>query len=428
MQKKQKSVVLVVDNPVRDLPSLIILASELIKRGMKVCLTPFYGVGNFVARTNPNIVVLNYARPNNINLIKKLKSKGIQVCVLDTEGGIFSNTGSENTYEKTVIKDSSVRGLISKYFVWGEKLYKLLRDKEIYTEDQLLLTGTPRFDTYSGKYKTFINGRKEHNYILITGSFPTVNSKFQSVEVESKMLIEKFNYEPEYVERLVKNLTSGLRLYVEKVCELAKTFPDVDIVYRPHPFEKDSYYDDKFRDYPNIKLIKEGVIAEWIYNAFALIHFESSCALDAVLMNKPCFAFEFSKVAFNIEDIDAITDRFDDNWLDTVKACLNGNYAEPEQVKTNKARVIRDILYKEDGNSASRIAAALDELPINENTHANKMVMEIVKPVIKSALGKYDTSKKYTVEDVTGIISRLNIVQQAVVKHSLGEFRNIEIK
>ena len=425
-----RKIVLVVDNPVRDLPAQIILGNELIEKGAEVYIAPFYGIGGFLQQINPHIVVLNYARPNNAKLIEKLHSQEVTVCVLDTEGGVFSNTGNDNSFIKTLISDREVRNKVSRYYVWGEKLYNYLLNENIYSSEQLELTGTPRFDAYSDKYNGILNREnKLKDYILVTGSFPVVNSQFQPVEVEARMLVEKFNYEQSYVDNLVEKLTSGLNSYVEKIIELAKEFPGTDIVYRPHPFENVDFYNDKFKSVSNVHVIKQGVIAEWIHDSIALIHFESSCALDATILNRPCLAFDFSKEAFDIPDISAITHRLDNNWLSVIKNCIEGSYDSPKEVKESQSHILRQIIYKNDGQAAKRISESLMRLAISEYKSANKLLVERVKPLIKNLLGKYDLSKSFSSREVTEIIDKLQISNIQTSSHfQLGKFSAIELK
>src|SRR3979411_3101357 len=82
----QPHVCLIVDNPLRDLEGLVLLGRELATRGVKVTLVPMYEQGFDVPALQPDLVLLNYTRPNNADLIKAYKRAGILVGILDTEG------------------------------------------------------------------------------------------------------------------------------------------------------------------------------------------------------------------------------------------------------------------------------------------------------------------------------------------------------
>ena len=49
-----------------------------------------------ISLLNLDSIILNYARPNNFDLIKKIKALGINVFILDTEGGVVSKNGADS--------------------------------------------------------------------------------------------------------------------------------------------------------------------------------------------------------------------------------------------------------------------------------------------------------------------------------------------
>ena len=79
-------VCLIVDNPLRDLEGLVLLGRQLAAKGATVTLVPMYEQGFDVPALRPDLVLVNYTRPNNADLIKSYKRAGILVGVLDTEG------------------------------------------------------------------------------------------------------------------------------------------------------------------------------------------------------------------------------------------------------------------------------------------------------------------------------------------------------
>ena len=76
---------LIVDNPIRDLPSSLFLAKKL--KDKKVFLINFYQFFEILL-INPDIVILNHVRAVYWPIIKILKKK-IKVLILDQEGAYF---------------------------------------------------------------------------------------------------------------------------------------------------------------------------------------------------------------------------------------------------------------------------------------------------------------------------------------------------
>src|SRR5688500_5327025 len=99
MRAKEGRVALVVDNPTRDLPGLVLLAHTLASRGVVVYLVPMQRQYVELRALRPDLVVLNYLRPSNDDLAATLLARGTLVTVLDTEGGVFPDL---NRYEQTL--------------------------------------------------------------------------------------------------------------------------------------------------------------------------------------------------------------------------------------------------------------------------------------------------------------------------------------
>ena len=87
----QPRVCLVVDNPLRDLDGIVLLGWTLAQKGAEVFLVPMYQQAFEVAALLPDLVLVNYLRPNNRRLVEAYSKGGILVGVLDTEGGVFNS-------------------------------------------------------------------------------------------------------------------------------------------------------------------------------------------------------------------------------------------------------------------------------------------------------------------------------------------------
>ena len=82
-------VVILTDNPKRDLMGNLLLSLELLKKILRF-LTPFNLTEKEILNIEPDIIIFNYLRFQNSKLIL-LAIKKNKVVVLDTEGGAFEN-------------------------------------------------------------------------------------------------------------------------------------------------------------------------------------------------------------------------------------------------------------------------------------------------------------------------------------------------
>src|SRR5258708_1182882 len=98
-------IALIVDNPLRDLSGLCLLAIELSRRGATVMLVPMY-LNDEVFSLAPDMVVLNYMTDGVAGLVQAIGNNGMEFGVLDTEGGPC--TDIEVRYKRSVCADRTL--------------------------------------------------------------------------------------------------------------------------------------------------------------------------------------------------------------------------------------------------------------------------------------------------------------------------------
>ena len=135
-------VCLVVDNPLRDLEGLVLLGWQLAAKGATVTLVPMYEQGFDVPALRPDLVLVNYTRPNNADLIKSYKRAGILVAVLDTEG-----IGGKNPDQfAEMVKSAGCTNLVDLYCVWGQAQRAAFLRHDTISTSLVHATGCPRYD------------------------------------------------------------------------------------------------------------------------------------------------------------------------------------------------------------------------------------------------------------------------------------------
>lgn len=286
-----KKVCLVVDNPARDLDGLILTAKFLADLGVSVFLVPMYQQRYEIPSICPDLVVMNYARKANREFIQAYSKAGISVGVLDTEGGVWE---SSDQFVKSVDHQASLP-FLSFYFFWGKRQHDAFINKTSISPYKCMITGNPRYDFYSKYWRnTLIDPLPGSDpYILVITNCTLAHPKFTtSVQNEIDNMVSA-GYERKYaMERYRDDLNSRAKI-VEVVLRIAKDFPDQNIVVRPHPFEDESEYTNKFCKYKNIYVIGKGTVGQWINKALIVLHINSSVAIDAFFMDTPVYTLEW---------------------------------------------------------------------------------------------------------------------------------------
>src|SRR5882724_9725176 len=146
----QPHVCLIVDNLLRDLEGLVLLGRQLAARGATATLVPMYEQGFDVPALRPDLVLVNYTRPNNADLIKSCKRAGILVGVLDTEG-----IGGKNPDQfAMMVKGVGCADLVDLYCVWGLAQHAAFLRHSTVPAARLHVTGCPRYDFCAGPWRS----------------------------------------------------------------------------------------------------------------------------------------------------------------------------------------------------------------------------------------------------------------------------------
>lgn len=286
----------VVDHPTRDLPGGLLLADALARRGVETVLIPQYEQGVDVPLLALDAVVLNYARPVNLELAQSFAAAGTAVFVLDTEGGVLSEDGHSTPARLAAyIRESGYAEVLAGYFFWGSALHAAFVDGSGMEPSRLHPTGCPRFDFYSPDLRD-LNPPKRTGHILVNTNYPLVNPRFVKAAGGDRAAIREVGYDDAFIDTLFAATAKVKDGVIATVRRLAADLPAQQFILRPHPFENSETYDIEFRGMPNVTVDGAGPVFDAIHGAKALLHLNCGTAIEALMLGVPPLAMEFLNV------------------------------------------------------------------------------------------------------------------------------------
>ncbi len=359
-------IALVVDNPLRDLPGLVLLAVRLCQQGATCFLVPMY-YGSWKGREYwalaPDFVLYNYLRTNNEGEVALLLDAGISIGVLDTEGGVLNNL---DDYAQFLAREPAVRHRIACFCSWGRKLAEHAKHQDWFGPARVEVTGTPRYDFYAPSWRQAALRASPHAdaysrpMVLINGNFPGANPRFQTLEREAEVLVQYFGYTPAYARQWQDVNRRAMLGMAEMTNRLAERFPRVTFVYRPHPFEKLETYYDLLAKRDNLHLVKKGTVDGWILRASAVIQKSCSTAIEASVVGVPALspAWLPTSAATYVPTAEEVSVRCEteDELADTLSAILAGRFERPAHIQARLDEAIADWFYRIDGRAHERVA------------------------------------------------------------------------
>ncbi|MGE5093142.1 MAG: surface carbohydrate biosynthesis protein [Bacillota bacterium] len=282
------SVALVVDHPQRDLAGLVLTALDLCRRGIAVHLVPLNLQAHELWSLGPDLVVLNYVRPGNDRLARQLLEAGIRVGVLDTEGGAWEDC---HAYSELFWRDRALLRQLSFACMWGPRLAQHVVSEGLLDPEQVVVTGCPRFDFYSPRWRAvFAGGDEPRSLILINTSFSYGNPRFASPERNRERLQRELGLGAERVEAYLAAERRAVDGMVELARSLSADVPECQVVLRPHPFEDPAAYQNALRGCPGVSVDTTGPVQPWIFRSAAVVQRSCSTAIEAALAGVPALS------------------------------------------------------------------------------------------------------------------------------------------
>ena len=432
-------IALVVDNPLRDLAGLTLVAVELCRRGMTCYLVPLNRQPSELRALAPDTVVLNYLRPGNDDLADSLAAADVATVVLDTEGGIFPNL---DWYGQTLPADAATRHRISAFCTWGPRMAEYAVTKGWFTPAQVVVTGTPRFDFYAPQWQPatvvdpapFLDPHQP--MVLINGNFPVANPRFQSPEQEATMLVERFGHSPEAVAVWQEQQRTTLRGMVRVVNELGARFPGVNVAYRPHPFERLETYAPLLESRPNVALVRTGPVAGWIVHASAVIQRSCTTAVEAALAGVPALSPRWLPASTEMPAAEAVSIgcSSEAELIEMVDRAVAGALpADPDAAKALDD-VVADWFLRIDGEAHRRVSDTIESVTTGHDLAEHRQrcrsvgisgrpfkafARRYVPPGIWHRLGRRSAAgrddKRFAVDDVRHVVDGINKVSPVAV-------------
>lgn len=353
-------IALLVDNPYRDLPGLVLTAMYLCQHGATCYLVPMNLRDREIWSLAPDFVLLHHLRTITQEFARELLQTGMEVGALDTEGGVLR---SLEAYAKTMAPDVSVRHEIGCFCSWGSRLADYAVKKAWYLGHQVAVTGSPRFDFYVHPWREAALTVSPYAdsfpkpMVLINGNFSIANPEFKTPEAEARMLVSRFGFDENEVLHWQQVQRETMLGMAELANNLAARLPQVTFVYRPHPFEKLETYTDLLDSRSNLHLIREGTVDGWILRASAVIQRSCSTAIEAGMAGVPALspvwipAFVLMETAESV----SIPCQTEEDLISQLNAVLNGKAEIPDTIGDALDQVIADWFHKNDGKAHQRV-------------------------------------------------------------------------
>lgn len=357
----------------RDFPAYSLLGYYLKNKfGYEIYYSNGYDIEKKIYREKPVVLIFDHLEWNfKGNQLRLSNQLGLLNIVLPTEG-LFLD-------EETVIRTSGyynqVTHLVDFQFSWGSYVNNLLIEKGIIEKDKIQITGCPRFDFYHPSlFKLSLTKKDFYNKYNLNENKPIILWATNTVYIGQdhnkirQKYVKRSSLKLEEINAILENEVVQFNDQSKLFLQLAKKFPEYNFLIKIHPAELVKPYEDLIKDIPNIKLIFNEPIMDFLINCDILIQRNCTTANEAWMLNKPVFQTELNEYSIKSKDFfinacDIITSF--DEAVEKINYYINGGEINTKQIKFRND-FIEKFYFKIDGKSYIRVADKINEVILSK--------------------------------------------------------------
>ena len=289
----------------RELDSKLLLAVMAAFKGHQVLISSLgeiiYGLNSKFL--NPGIFHTKSLTPgkSKIDRHQKIIDNKSIISSIDEESGIDQSgydQFAKDRYSKLTIDQSEV------VFCWGPEDTNTLQKIYFESSKKIHKTGSPRADLWRPIFTDYWSPPKnlpQKPFLLISSNMLCTNKRKFHENIKFHSDAGYFQRDPDLYKNLFYQWSEDYKKlyeFVDAIKHLSKNNHGYDIVLRPHPTEDIRAWDIFLKDVPNVHVIREGSITDWIKYAFAIMHNGSTTAIEATISGKPVLTFNPFKMEY----------------------------------------------------------------------------------------------------------------------------------
>ncbi len=287
-----KTLILPVDVKSREFDARLLHAAFALEAGWQVILGSKTLVNRAMWRLPRGVYLFSTVGRSRIRNARWLRRMGFASQGWDEEGLVY---GDRALYRRQRLYAPTM-ALIDQLFAWGEESARDMRLVAREAGRDVEVAGNPRLDLLRPELRALHEEgarrlrERYGRFILVTTNLSWANPHVIPPE-QQDLHGEKpppgregeFSY-LQYQKRM-------LEAFMQVVPAIARTFPDLALIIRPHPVERVETWHRLAQEFPNVHVVREGPVLDWTLASEALIHSNSTTGLEARLLGRHPVAY-----------------------------------------------------------------------------------------------------------------------------------------
>jgi len=303
MKSNKTTLLIAVENQVRELDAKILLACVAARRGLPSIIGSKREVESRIASFPRSIYLAKSLVHGNSEFLRIVRMLGHENVAWDEEALVHL---PPDTYFSRRLSPVAMR-YISHLFAWGEDNAELWRQyPERPAGTAIHVTGNPRGDLLRPEMRSFYDRQVEEirrahgDFILINTNFNHVNAFLPERNLFQP--VKEPGEEPRFgraARGMTREYAEGLRNFKQAIFEafqkfipaLEKIFPEHTIIVRPHPTESHETYRKIAARCERVRVTNEGNVVPWLLATEAVIHNGCTTGVEAYIIGVPAISY-----------------------------------------------------------------------------------------------------------------------------------------
>jgi surface carbohydrate biosynthesis protein len=320
---KRRWLILPVETKARELHAKMLLACVAAERGWGVIVGGKSATRGSQKHLPRGTFLEKSVALGRMPTIVQACAAGNRVSALCEEGLFYLNI---EDYRKKRLERESFNA-VDYFFTWGARQTQDIREIMKADDTKVVVSGNPRFDLLRPEFRRLFlpaAQRIKKRY----GKIVLVNTKFVSFNNGMPAARDRVAYlksrgfivdqeQEELLRKVIRLQEKVFAAFFSMIKRLSAEFPDYTVVVRPHPGEDDTPWIEGTKALPNVCVVYEGSVNEWLLAAELSIHNNCTTGVEAFLLGRPTISYrpardeaaEFllpRKVGFSVETEDEL--------------------------------------------------------------------------------------------------------------------------
>jgi len=395
---------------VREFDAKLLLACHAVERGWRVFVGYKRSLDFHAPQIPPGIYVGKSLTYRNARFYSIVRDLGHRLVAWDEEGLVYAN---RELYRLTKVGDATL-GMPELLLAWGEENAAAWSAHPRFNGTEIAITGNPRSDLLRPELRGYFSAEADAlreaygDFLLINTNFSRLNHYFEQQNRQQKLLRDGGAAVTTTEDPRVGLAAHKARLFEHfqnLVPHLARKFPDLPFVIRPHPSENADLWHRIAADLDNVRVVQQGNIVAWLQAARVTVHNGCTTAVESFLLDRPAIAYRpevSERFDFELPNSLSVQACDHDSLFAAVDRAYAGCRCEFDALLTERLDYVRRHIASVDGPTAcARILDALAPLteasppPVSSVRRAGATMQAHARRGVRQALGALPLSKQH---------------------------------